>query len=304
MFEARLDEEVTKLGPGRARVHPPFHRYMLSNVIRLTADSVLQIHLPVLLVICLQSIGIAPSTCSYLSDRQLVNDAVPNSGAASGCHCLTDLSPRSQFNWKAHPVPDRGSQHSNVDPVLQYDGPWTSPIVDTALYRALASARATRSGAHIPLRRVVMSDVTLVDLALYRRRWVRTLIDTYSFGEEDRRYFVAPEFDRTAGIYTVMVIMTLYYLFRRGNAWSQHRLTISYTITMFCITVAWYYSQTRIDEALTIETLAGPGVSSQISVGESCGPLDNASSTLSTLQFWGNDILMVRSILRARGIPI
>jgi hypothetical protein len=187
-FAARLNEEVTKLGPGRARVHSPFHRYTLSNVIRLTADSILQIHLPVLLVICLQSIGIAPSTCSYLSDRQLVNDAVPNSGAASGCHCLTDLSPRSQFNWKAHLVPDRGSQHSNVDPVLQYDGPWTSPIVDTALYRALASRAPTRSGAHIPLRRVVMSDVTLVDLALYRRRWVRTLIDTYSFGEEDRRF--------------------------------------------------------------------------------------------------------------------
>jgi hypothetical protein len=107
-----------------------------------------------------------------------------------------------------------------------------------------------------------------------------------------------------------MVIMTLYYLFRRGNAWSQHRLTISYTVTMFCITVAWYYSQTRIDEALTIKTLAGPGVSSQISVGESYGPLDNASTTLSTLQFWGNDILMVRSILRAwvypsnRSIPL
>jgi hypothetical protein len=143
MFAAGLNEEVTKLGPGWARVHSPFHWYMLANVIRLAADSILQIHLPVLLVICFQSISIASSTCSYLSDSQ-VKDAVPNSGAASVCHCLTDLSPRSQFNWKAHPGPDQGSQHSNVDPVLRYDGPWTPPIVDTTLYIERSRRRARR----------------------------------------------------------------------------------------------------------------------------------------------------------------
>jgi hypothetical protein len=97
-----------------------------------------------------------------------------------------------------------------------------------------------------------------------------------------------------SGMYTVMVIMTLYHLHKRGKAWSTHRVVLVYTIFMFCVTVGWYYSQTRIDEAQTIEFLAGPGVSSEIPVGDSCDALDNITDVLSTIQFWGNDALMVR----------
>jgi disulfide bond formation protein DsbB len=97
------------------------------------------------------------------------------------------------------------------------------------------------------------------------------------------------------GMYTVMVIMTLYHLLKRKNAWSAHRVAIFYTIFMFCVTVGWYYSQTRIDEAQTIEFLAGPAVSSEIAVGDSCSALDNITDVLSIIQFWGNDLLMVRT---------
>jgi hypothetical protein len=94
-------------------------------------------------------------------------------------------------------------------------------------------------------------------------------------------------------MYTVMVILTFYYMFKRGNVWTQHRVTLCYTIFMLCVTVGWYYSQTRMDEAESIETLAG---SAEVSVGDSCTPLDYISNTLSLLQFWGNDVLMVSQL--------
>jgi hypothetical protein len=94
-------------------------------------------------------------------------------------------------------------------------------------------------------------------------------------------------------MYTVMVVMTLYHLLKRGNAWSAHRVVLVYTVVMFCITVGWYYTQTRLDEAETIELLAGPTLSDEIALGDSGSMYDIASTVLSTLQFWGNDALMV-----------
>lgn len=88
-----------------------------------------------------------------------------------------------------------------------------------------------------------------------------------------------------------MVIMTLYHMLKRGNAWSTHRVMLVYTIFMFCVTVGWYYTQTRIDETKSIELLAG---SPDISIGVGCGTLDNISSVLSAIQFWCSDALMVR----------
>jgi hypothetical protein len=140
-----------------------------------------------------------------------------------------------------------------------------------------------------------MSALTQAALDHFRRRWVRTVLDTYAFGKQgkavrmslDIRSHLAP------GMYTIMVMMTLYYLCRGGNAWIKRRATFSYTVLMMVITVAWFYSQTRIDEAETIETLAGPGVSTEIAVGNPCTPTDFISNTASMLQFWGNDVLMV-----------
>jgi hypothetical protein len=96
-------------------------------------------------------------------------------------------------------------------------------------------------------------------------------------------------------MYTVMVVMTFYNLLKRGNAWSANRIVLIYTIFMFCVTVGWYYSQTRIDEAQTLELLAaGPGASSNHGVADSCSALSNITNVLSVVQFWGNDALMVR----------
>jgi hypothetical protein len=138
-----------------------------------------------------------------------------------------------------------------------------------------------------------MSDITYDDLALYRRRWVRTVLNTYAFGELCS--YVVPltlKLMKT-GMYTVMVIMTLYHLLARGKGWTRNRVILGYTIFMLMVTVGEFYTSTRMDEAETIETLAGPDVSSEISVGDSCTPLDYISTVLSLLQFWGNDALMV-----------
>jgi hypothetical protein len=94
-------------------------------------------------------------------------------------------------------------------------------------------------------------------------------------------------------MYTVMVAMTLYNVLKRKRSRSDRRLILGYTITMSIITAGWYYAETRVDEALTIETMAGPEVSSELGLTVECTPTRVISDTLSLFQFWGNDALMV-----------
>jgi hypothetical protein len=94
-------------------------------------------------------------------------------------------------------------------------------------------------------------------------------------------------------MYTVMVTMTLYYVSRHKRELPNRRLIFGYTIIMSFITAGWYYAATRVDEALIIESLAGPQVSSELGLTVECTPTRVISDTLSLLQFWGNDAFMV-----------
>jgi hypothetical protein len=138
-----------------------------------------------------------------------------------------------------------------------------------------------------------MAGTTHAELDLYRRRWVRVLIDTYALGKD--ALFEVYDFILTTntGMYTVMVAMTVYNVSRRRSELPNRRFILGYTITMTFITAGWYYAATRVDEALIIESLAGPQVSSQLGLTVECTPTRVISDTLSLLQFWGNDALMV-----------
>jgi hypothetical protein len=90
-----------------------------------------------------------------------------------------------------------------------------------------------------------------------------------------------------------MVAMTFYFLFKRGNVWTNNRVAFCYTSFMAVVTTAWYYTTARVTEVVAIEYLA-PQFSSQIGLADSCAVTNMLGSTLSLLMMITSDVLMVR----------
>jgi hypothetical protein len=93
-------------------------------------------------------------------------------------------------------------------------------------------------------------------------------------------------------MYTVMVAMTLYFLFKRGNVWANSRLALCYTLFMTVCAMLWFYASNRLDEVATIEYLV-PTASSQLAIADYCSSTDLLSSTTSFMMQFASDLLMV-----------
>jgi hypothetical protein len=96
-------------------------------------------------------------------------------------------------------------------------------------------------------------------------------------------------------MYTVIVVMTLYFLLKRGNVWAKNRVALCYTVCLAVVTTAWYYTTARVTEVAAIEYLA-PQFSSQIGIADSCAVHNMLGSTLSLLTMIGSDVVMVSRI--------
>jgi hypothetical protein len=93
------------------------------------------------------------------------------------------------------------------------------------------------------------------------------------------------------GAYIVIASMSLYFLYQNKTNSTASRLTIAYTWSMLWITIAWFYCTTRVTELQLVEN---PTFSeSPSAILSYCSVTNVAGTLLSTLQFFGSDILLV-----------
>jgi hypothetical protein len=111
-----------------------------------------------------------------------------------------------------------------------------------------------------------------------------------------QKWEVASTHGSGLGMYTVMVVMTLHFLFQRGKPWVNNRLAFSYTIGMAVLTTVWYYTNARVTEVSAIESLV-PQFSSQLAIAEGCGATNMLGTSLSLVMMISNDVLMVSKYL-------
>jgi hypothetical protein len=88
-----------------------------------------------------------------------------------------------------------------------------------------------------------------------------------------------------------MAGMTLYYLRNQTGDRSGRRLSLHYTIVMFLLTIANYYTTAKVMEAIIIEM---PANTPETSDANQCGPTNVVATVVSILQVLLSDGLMVR----------
>jgi hypothetical protein len=97
-----------------------------------------------------------------------------------------------------------------------------------------------------------------------------------------------------------MAGMTIYYLLNRAGERLGKRLSLHYTVAMFLLTIANYYTTAKVTEAIIIEL---PANTSEASDANQCGPTNIAATVVSIMQVLLSDALMVRSFLSVTALP-
>jgi hypothetical protein len=93
------------------------------------------------------------------------------------------------------------------------------------------------------------------------------------------------------GLYAVMAGMTVHYLCQRHKDRHGRRLSLYYTIAMFLLTIANYYTSAKFLEALMIEV---PANTPEARDADSCEPSNLVGTVVSIVQVLLSDGLMVR----------
>jgi hypothetical protein len=87
-------------------------------------------------------------------------------------------------------------------------------------------------------------------------------------------------------MYLVLAVMGVQILLRRRQA--QQKVAPYYSLFMLAVTTAWYLNTAIVTEVVMIENADDPDSNSY------CAPTNIAAVALSSVQFAGSDLLLVR----------
>jgi hypothetical protein len=92
------------------------------------------------------------------------------------------------------------------------------------------------------------------------------------------------------GIYVVLALMGIQLLLQRKL---QQKISLIYSIIMFCLTTAWFICNTKTNEILLVEETYNEAYKFSLY----CSSTNVAAVALSSIQFMGSDLLLVSRLV-------